>query len=207
MTPDDPHKRTSTRQKWLVLVAAFTLAATVWAAMQPTELADTADAAPPPIHQAVSDSPGKAPNPRSLHERAASAPAAHPLSWPDSSHLDARSPWRAALPQGASAWSGLPPALAPAPTAPVAPPAPAIAVAVAIAAAAPPPVPAFPYQLIGRLDDGVPQALLSDTSRSFGVKAGDAIDGQWRVDSVEAQSITVTWLRTGARKTLSFASS
>ena len=73
--------------------------------------------------------------------------------------------------------------------------------------APPPPVPAFPYQLIGHLDDGVPQALLSDTSRSFGVKAGDAIDDQWRVDSVEAQGITVTWLRTGARKTLSFASS
>ena len=80
----------------------------------------------------------------------------------------------------------------------------------AVAVATPPPVPAFPYKLIGRLDDGIPQALLSGTSgtsRSFGVKAGDSIDGQWRVDSVEAQTVTVTWLRTGARKTLSFASS
>lgn len=76
-----------------------------------------------------------------------------------------------------------------------------------MATATPPPVPSFSYKLIGRLDDGIPQALLSGTSRSFGVKAGDVIDGQWRVDSVEAQTVTVTWLRTGARKTLSFASS
>ena len=152
MTPDDLHKRTSTRQKRLALVAAFTLAATAWAALQPTEFADPADLAPSPTHQAVNTSPGKASNLRSLQERAASEPAARPLSWPDSSHLDARSPWRAAMPQGVSAWSGPPPALAPAPTAPVAPSttaiAVAIAVAVAVAVAPPPPVPAFPYQTL-----------------------------------------------------------
>ena len=58
MTPDALHKRTSTRQKRLALVAAFTLAATVWAAMQPAEIADPADATPSPIHQAANPSPG-----------------------------------------------------------------------------------------------------------------------------------------------------
>ena len=215
MTPDPLQKRTSTRQKRLALVAALTLAATAWAALQPDEAAGSAPFTSP---QATNTTPGRALGSRAREDSAASAPAAHPLSWPDSSQLATRSPWRAALPQGVAAWSGPPPpALRHA--APVASHAPASAVAVAVAVATPPPVPAFPYQLIGRLDDGIPQALLSSTSstsstsgtsgtsRSFGVKAGDSIDGQWRVDSVEARSVTVTWLRTGARKTLSFASS
>ena len=207
MTPEPLQKRTSTRQKRLALVAALTLIATAWAALQPDEAAESTESAPFTNPQAANTTPGRTPGSRARENSAASAPAAHSLSWPDSSQLATRSPWRAALPQGVAAWSGPPPP-APRPAAPVAPPAPASAVAVAVAT--PPPVPAFPYKLIGRLDDGIPQALLSGTSgtsRSFGVKAGDSIDGQWRVDSVEAQTVTVTWLRTGARKTLSFASS
>lgn len=208
MTSDDLHKRMSTRQKRLAFVAALTLAATAWAALQPAQRTDPAEPtepAPIPSRRAENTAPGKASGPRRPDESAAAASVARPLAWPDSSHLGARSPWRAVLPQGVAAWSGPPPPPPPAPraTAPVAPPASVIAVAAATA----PPVPAFPYKLIGRLDDGVPQALLSGASRSFGVKAGDSIDDQWRVESVEAQGVTVTWLRTGARKTLSFASS
>ena len=205
MTPEPLQKRTSTRQKGLAVVATLTLAATAWVALQPDEANEPA---PTPSLQAANTALRKPSSSRGRDDRAASAPAARSLSWPDSNQLATRSPWRAALPQGVAAWSGPPPP-APRPAAPVAPvasvapPAPASAVA----AATPPPVPAFAYKLIGRLDDGIPQALLSGTSRSFGVKAGDVIDGQWRVDSVEAQSVTVTWLRTGARKTLSFASS
>ena len=202
MTPDAHQKSASTRQKRLILVAALTLAATAWAALQSDE------PAPAPNLQAGNATPGKAPGLRWREELAASAPAARPLAWPDTSNLGARSPWRAALPQGVAAWSG-PPTPAPQPTRPVAllAPASAYASAPATATATTAPVLAFPYKLIGRLDDGVPQALLSGTSRSFGVKAADVIDGQWRVDAVDAQSVTVTWLRTGARKTLSFASS
>lgn len=203
MTRRALQNRTTTRHKRLALVGLLTLAATVWAALQPDEHAPT------PIGRTEDAVPARAPDTRRREKQAAPAPVARPLSWPDSSHLETRIPWRAALPQGVAAWSGAPPPAtrpaAPAgpvaPAAPVAPPSPAIAVATS------PPVPAFPYKLIGRLDDGVPQALLSGPTRSFGVKAGDAIDAQWRVDSVEAQSVTVTWLRTGARKTLSFASS
>lgn len=202
MTPDALHKRMSTRQKRLAFVGALTLAATAWAALQPADRTDPAEPAPIPSRRAENTAPGKASGPRRPEEGAAAPAPALPLAWPDSSHLDTRSPWRAALPQGVAAWSAPPPP-APRAAAPVAPPAPAIAVTVDTA----PPVPAFPYRLIGRLDDGVPRALLSGASRSFGVKAGDSIDDQWRVESVEAQSVTVTWLRTGARKTLSFASS
>ena len=202
MTPEPLQKHTSTRQKWLALVATLTLAATAWVALQPDEASEPS---PTPSLQAATTTLRKASSSRGHEDGAASAPAARSLSWPDSNQLATRSPWRAALPQGVAAWSGPPPPAprAAAPVAPVAPP----AAASAVATATPPPVPAFSYKLIGRLDDGIPQALLSGTSRSFGVKAGDVIDGQWRVDSVEAQSVTVTWLRTGARKTLSFASS
>ena len=202
MTPEPLQKRTSTRQKGLALVATLTLAATAWVALQPDEANEPA---PTPNLQAANTTPRNASSSRGRDDRAASAPAARSLSWPDSNQLATRSPWRAALPQGVAAWSGPPPPV-PRPAAPVAPVAP-LAPASAVATATLPPVPTFAYKLIGRLDDGIPQALLSGTSRSFGVKAGDVIDGQWRVDSVEAQSVTVTWLRTGARKTLSFASS
>ena len=202
MTPVPLQKRTSTRQKGLAVVATLTLAATAWVALQPD---DASEPAPTSSLQAASNTLRKASSSRGREDGVAPAPAARSLSWPDSNQLATRSPWRAALPQGVAAWSGPPPP-APRPAAPVAPVA-RSAPASAVAAATLPPVPAFSYKLIGRLDDGIPQALLSGTTRSFGVKAGDVIDGQWRVDSVEAQSVTVTWLRTGARKTLSFASS
>ena len=64
--------------------------------------------------------------------------------------------------------------------------------------------PAFPYTLIGQLDDGRPQALLTGPLRSLAVAAGEVIDGQWRVDAVQAQGITLTWLPGGQRQTLGF---
>jgi hypothetical protein len=66
--------------------------------------------------------------------------------------------------------------------------------------------PPFPYTLIGRLDDGQAHALLSGPLRSFGVKVADVIDGQWRVDDVQARGITITWLPGGVKTTLVFAS-
>ena len=73
---------------------------------------------------------------------------------------------------------------------------------VAVAAPPPPPAappqpqaPAFPYQLIGRLDDGPQtQALLAGAQRTLAAKAGDLLDGQWRVDRVEADAVHLTWL-------------
>jgi len=93
----------------------------------------------------------------------------------------ARGAWPAAT--ALMAWSG--------------PPAPPPPPAVAAPAQAPPP--AFPYRWIGRLDDGIgPQALLAGPQRSFGARAGDVLDGRWRVDRVAAARLQLTWLPTGA---------
>ncbi len=67
-----------------------------------------------------------------------------------------------------------------------------------------PRAPPFPYTLIGQLDDGRPQALLTGPLRSLAVGAGEVVDGQWRIDAVQAQSITLTWLPGGQRQTLGF---
>lgn len=94
-----------------------------------------------------------------------------------------RTAWPEASEAALAAWSPPPP--------PPAPPAPQ---------AAPPraKAPAFPYQWIGQLDDGeTTQALLSSPQRSFGVRAGDVLDGRWRVERIASRGLQVTWLPTG----------
>jgi len=66
--------------------------------------------------------------------------------------------------------------------------------------------PDFPYTLIGRLDDGQARALLTNRTRSFGAKAADVIDGTWRVDAVNADGVSLTWLPGGISRTLAFPS-
>jgi len=69
----------------------------------------------------------------------------------------------------------------------------------------PPRAPNFPYQLMGRMEEGgVAQALLSGPLRSFGVRAGDVIDGQWRVEQVGATGVKLVWIPGGLPQTLSF---
>jgi hypothetical protein len=66
-----------------------------------------------------------------------------------------------------------------------------------------PTAPAFPYALIGRFDDGHgPQALLVSPLRTVNAKANDVIDGQWRVDQVLPNSMTLTWLPGNLQQTL-----
>ena len=61
-----------------------------------------------------------------------------------------------------------------------------------------PVAPPFPYKWIGRLDDGqVAQALLSGPQRSFGARAGEVLDGRWRIERVAATKLALTWLPTG----------
>lgn len=56
------------------------------------------------------------------------------------------------------------------------------------------PAPPFPYELIGQIDDGTGRrALLSGPLRSLAVRAGDVIDGQWRVDQIQPQLLTLQW--------------
>ena len=70
-----------------------------------------------------------------------------------------------------------------------------------------PTAPAFGYALIGRLDDGQPRALLTGPLRSFDVRVGDVLDGQWRIDAVTADGLMVTWLPTDKRQRIGFKSS
>jgi hypothetical protein len=177
--------RTRRRQRRLMLAAAATLAATVWAALQPEE------SAAPPSRPRTGADPGAVSAPRSgAALGSATRPAAAVPGWPEPPDAGRRQPWRAALAHGVAAWSG----------APDTPPAPAPALAVA--RTAPAQAPAFPYTLIGRLDDGEALALLSGPLRSFGVKAAEVIDGEWRVDSVQATGLTLTWLPGGVTKTV-----
>ena len=93
-----------------------------------------------------------------------------------------RSAWPEADPAALAAWSAPAPPSAPpsasAPSRPVAPP--------------------FPYKWIGRLDDGqAAQALLSGPQRSFGARAGEVLDGRWRIERVAATKLELTWLPTG----------
>ncbi len=98
----------------------------------------------------------------------------------------------------AAAWS--------APEPPPAPPAPPVVRAPAPAPPAPV-APPFAYVLIGRIDDGQPQALLTGPLRSIAVKAGDVVDEVWRVDAVRPDGITLTWLPGNSKQELGFKTS
>ena len=182
----DPHS--AVRRKRLGLAGAVTVAATAWAALQPDAplpapvLRDSTSASSSARVSRPDLAPGKA---------AASAPA-----WPEPTHR--RGDWPTAPAKAVAAWS----AVAAAPAAAVPRPA-----AAASAADKPVEAPAFPYTLIGRLDDGEARALLAGPMRSFGVKASDVIDGQWRVDAVQPRGLALTWLPGGVKKTLALAPS
>jgi hypothetical protein len=94
----------------------------------------------------------------------------------------ARTAWPEPAPAALAAW-----------TAP-APPALTLVASAPTRAAAPP----FPYKWIGRLEDGTTvQALLSGPQRSFGARAGEVLDGKWRVERVAGARLELTWMPTG----------
>jgi hypothetical protein len=43
---------------------------------------------------------------------------------------------------------------------------------------------------------------LAGTTRTLGARAGDVIDGQWRVESVDAAGVALLWIPGGQRQTL-----
>lgn len=187
-------RRASTRRNRLIVAAALTLAATLWAALEPDEpatlptrpradLANRADLA------SRGDGAPRTGRPAAI---AASSPDA---GWPEAPRAGTRTAWPAADPDSLFAWSG-PPLEKPS--------------AAASAPAAPRPTvqaPPFPYALIGRLDDGVPRALLAGPRNSLSAKTADLIDGEWRVDAVTPQGVSLTWLPGGIKKTITFGTS
>lgn len=183
-TLPSPHRRSLPRS--LTLGLTLTVACTAWLALQPAEEAAQPERAGRNAVPVIALSPGSkaidGQSARRSQEAAAvewpAAPAQRALPWP--------TPSSAAL----LAWSTPPPAVAlVAATAPEAPPAPV--------------APPFPYTLIGYFDDGQPRALLMGPMNTIAAKAGDVVDGQWRVDDVQPRMVSATWLPGGQQKTLS----
>ena len=171
-----------------------TLAAAGWFALQDDPLSDEVEVAAAARRVPAAD--------RSGAPRRAMAPAvvAEP-TWPEPPSTRSPEPWPFDAAQ-ARAW------LAPAPPAVVAPSPPALAPTAAAATPSAPQAPAFPYTLIGRIEEGgEARVVLSGPLQTLGVKPLDVIDGQWRVDEIRAQSLTVTWLPGGQRQTLAFRAS
>lgn len=195
MSADTNDPRTLVRRQRLAIAGAITVAATVWTMLQPDDVATVAATS----RERAGTSPrtaGTSPARGAKSSGAAISAASTPSrAWPEPPDPGRRTVWQAGIAQGVAAWNPPPPPPPPLPTAP--PPA-------AAAAPAPPQAPPFPYTLIGRLDDGEPRALLSGPLRSFGVKAAEVIDGQWRVDAVQPQGVTLTWLPGGVKKTIAF---
>ena len=164
----------------------LSLCATAWLAFLPDD-GDGSRAAPARESQArpapVVASPGAGRNPRAV------------VPWPASPKARDASPW----PIGSAALAGWSP-----PPPPPAPP-PVVSRAVADATPAAPTAPAFPYQLIGRLEgDGPATALFNSPLRTLSVKAQDTIDGQWRVEAVLPTGVSLLWLPGGQKQTVSF---
>jgi hypothetical protein len=71
---------------------------------------------------------------------------------------------------------------------------------------APPPPPApppLPFTYMGKLlEDGKLTVFINHQDRNYAVKAGDTIEGSYRVDKVEDQSVLFTYLPLNMQQTL-----
>lgn len=156
-------------RRWLWMLFALTLGATAWVALVTDDqgLPETVSAIQRPASAATSAA------------KAAIVPVL--LARPSAMG------WPKAAATGLAAW-GPPPAL----KMPPVPAAPQPSLLPIPSALQPPP---FPYQLIGRLQQGEQtQALLTGPIRSLALRTGDVVDGQWRVDKVDAAALHITWL-------------
>lgn len=165
---------------WIALAASVGAAA--WLALQPE--ADDASAVVPVARQRTAAAAAPPARPEVPRPGAPATPAT-----PAAAALRARAAdWPPASPTALLAWGAPPP---PQPAAPR-------SAEAGTAAPAAPRAPAFPYQWIGMLDDGRGrQALLGGPVRSAAVRAGQVLDGQWRVERVRDAQLDLTWLPGG----------
>lgn len=173
----------------LLAALALTLAASAWFALADDGGPDRIASAPERPSASRDRAVAEAAGPTTM-------PANAPAAWPA-----APRPRRAAEAAVDTAGWSIPPPPAASPSAPAAP------AAKPFVGPEMPKAPAFPYTLIGRLDDGQPRALLTGPLRSFDVRAGDLVDGQWRVDAVTAEGLVVVWLPGGQRRQIGFQAS
>jgi hypothetical protein len=67
----------------------------------------------------------------------------------------------------------------------------------------PPAPPPLPFKYMGKLlDDGKLTVFVTKQDRNYAVKAGDTIEGAYRVESVEAQRVLFTYLPLNMQQTL-----
>jgi len=180
----------------LLAALAATAAATLWLALSPDAEPDAADGPPAGMlaHQrnAGPPLPGAVPAAKlgALPGNAGQAPAATELSAlrdPVPTALR-RAAWPAPAANTLAAWQ------APPPPPPLPPPARAAADSAPVKPAPPP----FPYQWLGRLDDGHGvQALLSGPQRSVAATVGTVLDKRWRIDRIDGDRLSLTWLPGG----------
>lgn len=144
-----------------------------------------------------------------------SAQGASPASSP-SAKADGRAqavaPWvAAALTQGVGQWlaRGSTSAQGRAATTPspawagVLPPPPPPARVVPVMEAPPPMAPRFPHAWVGRFnDESVNRAVLTGSQSTWVVRAGDVLEGQWRVDAIQERRMTLTYLPLNQQQTV-----
>lgn len=141
------------------------------------------------------------------HEDETEAPAAAPrrpaaasrpsVDWPGAAS-SARADWAALEPLADAAWGDAAPVMQVA--------APPQEPERAEEAPSPPPAaPPFPYQLVGRLTDTRPRAILNNAQRSAVVGVGEVVDGQWRVEAIEPGGLRLTYLPLGLSQFIPFA--
>lgn len=136
-----------------------------------------------------------APPPR----RAAAAPKpAVPQDWPGPAS-GTRGAWPEADAQARRAWGE---AATPATTVAAAP-------VTAPAAQAEPEdaAPPFPYQLVGRMTDSRPRVVLNGPQRSLVLGVGEIVDGQWRIEAIEAGGLRLKRLPEGPSQFIAFSPS
>lgn len=130
--------------------------------------------------------------------KATPAPATTRVDWPGPISAP-RAPWPEADAVAYRAWGD-----APAP--PVAAPAPPLQEALD-AASEEPPAPPFPYRLVGRLTDSQPRAVLDSAQRSLVLGVNDVVDGQWRIEGIDASGLRVRRLPHGPSQLIAFSPS
>lgn len=67
----------------------------------------------------------------------------------------------------------------------------------------PPMAPRFPHAWVGRFnDEAVNRAVLSGPQSTWVVRAGDVLEGQWRVDAIQDRRMTLTYLPLNQQQTV-----
>lgn len=76
--------------------------------------------------------------------------------------------------------------------------------------AGPPPAPTappLPFAYMGRMvEDGTTTVFLTKQDRNYAAKVGDTLDGTYRVDDIDAGSVTLTYLPLNTQQTLAMGS-